>query len=1067
MPDDAVARAGDHTGQRRLFTVPPGQPFLRSLANAILSGDLPQPGGIKPDAVDLTGITLYLPTRRATRTLQEAFLAAGGGRAMLLPSIIPISEGEEDLSLISAAAHGSAGAAIGPAISEMHRRLALTQLVLRWSHAMRDAGANAAGDMAPYAAAGAATPAQAATLASELARLMDMVETEGVSLDGLKDLVPELYSEHWQKTLQFLQIVTAYWPAHLESEGRLSPVARRNAVIAAEAQRLRAAPPKGPVIVAGVTGSVPATVGLMQAVAALPNGAIVLPGLDTTLDEPSWASILPDHPEHPHFGLAKLLSALGVGRADVTVLPGAASDPRQQAREAFVSEAMRPARTTGLWHGYVDTLRTPAVRAPALDGVSLIEAATSQDEAEAIALILRQTAETPGRTAALVSPDRLLARRVAIRLESWGIRVDDSAGRPFAKTVPGAFLDLVVAVHADAFAPATVMALLKHPLTRLGRDPFAIRRAARALEIAAFRTPYFGSGIGGIAAAIEKAKHDTDTQSRRNRAVRNLWDEDWQAARELVDALATAFQPLSEAATADAAAPIAALARAHVAVAENLAALPAPANAQDDATDATAPSALWHGEAGETAQRFFAELLDETLPDLHVQPGDYADLYRGLIQGLNVRPKVPVHPRLAIWGPFEARLQHTDVMILGSLNDGTWPESADPGPWLNRPMRAELGLPSPEEKIGQAAHDFISLLGARKVILSRAEKVDGVPTVPSRWLLRIKALLEGAGAADALTPPQPWLAWARHRDEIVRAEPARRPEPRPPVAIRPRKLSVSRVETFIANPYAIFAREILGLEPLEPLGAEPGPSLRGSIIHEALSRFAKRYPDTLPDDPRRTLVEIAQGILDEYRAHPRIAAFWVPRFIRFAEWFAETEPSRRAGIRTVIAETTGKLVLAAPGGPFTVTARADRIDVAEGALVITDYKTGTPPSSKDVTTGVRPQLPLEAAIAMGDGKDGGFDSVPPHPVSTLRYIRAAGGTPPGEEIDITVPDVALLAGETVAGLTRHIARFDDPDTPYRPTRRARFSYAFDDFAHLARIAEWSAADADRSEGGDS
>ncbi len=935
-------------GGTRIYTVPAGQPFLKALAAALVNGDLPEPGGAKPSAVDLTGVTLYLPTRRATRALQEAFLAAGGGRAMLLPTILPISEGDEDLSLVAEAARGERGTAIGPAISEMHRRLALTQLVMRWSDAMRgrdDGGIETV-------AAGAATPAQAATLASELARLMDMVETEGVSLDGLKTIVPELYSEHWQKTLAFLEIVTAHWPLYLETFGLLSPAARRNAVIRAEAQRLASSPPDGPVIVAGVTGSVPATVELMRAVAALPRGAIVLPALDLSLDDESWDAILADeaqnaHAEHPQHGLAKLLSELDVMRGDVRVLAGAEVDARQRAREDLISEALRPSRTTGRWHGYVAKLNDHKLRAAALDGLSLIEAPTAQDEAEAIALILRETAETPGRTAALVSPDRLLARRVAIRLESWGIRVDDSAGRPFAKTVPGAFLELVVAAHADDFAPPTLMALLKHPLTRLRRDPFAIRRAARALEIGAFRTPFFGNGLDGVAAALEQGRHETETGERRNRAVRRLWPADWDAARDLVQALQEAYAPLAAIAAGGKAQSIADLARAHVAVAENLARLP-----EDDESS----SLLWRGEAGDAAQRFFAELLAEGLPDVAVPPSDYPDLYRSLISGLNVRPRVPVHPRLFIWGPFEARLQQTDVMILGSLNDGTWPEPADPGPWLNRPMRNDLKLPSPEEKIGQAAHDFVSLLGARTVILTRAQKVDGVPAVPSRWLLRLQALLDGAKARAELQPAMPWLAWARQRDAIARRASVGCPEPRPPLEKRPRKLSVSRVETFISNPYAIFAQEILGLEALDPLGTEPGPALRGSIIHEALAKFAKAYPSALPDDIRRTLAGMAQGILDDYRTHPRISAFWVPRFLRFAEWFAETEPLRRQNIERVVAETSGEIIFDAPGGRFTLTARADRIDVGPDGLVITDYKTGTPPNAKKVKEGRAPQF---------------------------------------------------------------------------------------------------------------
>jgi ATP-dependent helicase/nuclease subunit B len=1049
-----------------IYTVEAGRAFLDCLAAAILDGSLPGGGSGAPSQMALSRVTLYLPTRRATRALQDAFLRASGGRALLLPKIVAISEGEEDLSLIAAAAAsgGAHTAAIAPAIGELERRLVLTSLIRRWTEVMTRAGGE--DGVEPFAAAGASTPAQAAVLAKELASLMDMVETENVCLDGIADLVPEAFSEHWQRTLDFLEIVTRFWPAYLAERGLLSPAARRNAVIRAEAQRLITAPPSAPVIAAGVTGSIPATVELMRAIAGLPNGAIVLPALDTDLDAESWQAIAPEdarhrHPEHPQFGLKKLLEGLGCDRSAVVRL-GEASQPRVRARNRFIAEAMRPAGTTERWESFAAAARCdPAHAVP--QGLSLVEAPTAQDEAEAVALILLEAAETPGRTAALVSPDRLLARRVAIRLEAWGIKVDDSAGRPLIKTPPGALLDLAINAVASRFAPAELVALLKHPLTRLGLDPFAARRAARALEIAAFRTPYLGEGLDGVEAALERAAHDCAQKIRRHPAVTRLWSEDWQGARDLISRLRTAFAPLVALYEHDdATATLRTLAVAHAKVAEALAREVPPIDASDEPEE----SPLWRDEAGETAARFFASLVDERLPELDLAPADYADLYRSLASAETVRPRGPVHPRLFIWGPFEARLQQPDVVVLGSLNEGTWPKSSDPGPWLNRPMREALGLPSPEEKIGQSAHDFATLLAAPEVILTRAEKRDGVPTVPSRWLLRLKALLDGMGDGRGPSPLAtrlPWLAWARRRDTVVPVARLKVPEPRPAVAQRPRKLSVSRVETWIGNPYAVFAREILGLQPLDPVGQEPGPALRGSIIHAALSEFAKAYPSVLPADVEAELMRFAKAALDAYSAHPRIAAFWIPRFERFAAWFAATEPERRAGIAEVKAEVSGALVFAAPAGPFTLTARADRIDVMDDALVISDYKTGAPPSDAKVLAGFAPQLPLEAAIAMLEAELG-FEKLPQRAVRRLRYIRASGGEPPGEARDVAATDVASLARDALDGLKRHVARFDDAATPYRPLRRARFSFDYDDYAHLARVGEWSSGAAGDEEG---
>jgi ATP-dependent helicase/nuclease subunit B len=1040
---------------------------LETLAHAILDGRLAS-GTAPASPLNIAATTLLLPTRRATRALQDAFLAASPTRAALLPRLKPIAEGDEDLSLLTSAADPgpvSADALEIPAsVGALERQLALTSLVLRWSQTMREPSLSAGdGDAtAPFAAAGAQTPAQAANLARELARLMDMVETENVALTGLADLVEQSeFSEHWQKTLTFLDIVTQWWPAHLEAIHAISPTDRRNRLILAEAARLTRTKPTAPMIVAGVTGSIPATVELMRAVASLPNGVIVLPGLDLDLDDAAWAAITDGsalekrpHAEHPQFGLKTLLDRLGLTRADVMALERAAPSAARAARQKLVSEAMRPSSTTAAWHTFTAAADVETYR-EAIADVTLIEAPSAQDEAETVALILREAAETPGVTAALVSPDRLLARRVAVRLEAWGIRVDDSAGRPFGKTVPGTVLDLTIeALHQD-FAPAPLMALLKHPLVRLGLDPFAIRRAARALELAAFRGPYLGRGLDGVKAALSKAEADCALDAevksqRRPKAVRRLFPEDWQGAHDLLARLGDAVAPLTALFASRKPMALAALAQAHAVVAQALCALPEP----------TPQSALWQGEAGRAAQTIFEGLTQTNLIAPEIKPTDYPDLYRSMIATENVRPHIPVHPRLSIWGPFEARLQQPDIVILGSLNDGTWPEAADPGPWLNRPMRAALGLPAPEEKIGYAAHDFTQLLSSPRVYLTRAQKVDGVPRVPSRWLMRLEAVLAGLGLKDTLRQEQgnsTYLAWARLRDAAAKRSPVGRPMPRPAVALRPRKLSVSAVETWIANPYAIYASRILGLEALPPLGSEPDAAIRGSIIHEALAGFVKEYPRQLPNDTEAALLRHAEGVLRAWTGHPRVAAFWLPRFERFARWFAETEPARRAGTATLaLAEISGSMIVGPLDNPFTLTARADRLDIIGGAITITDYKTGTPPNKNKVRSQKAPQLPLEAAIALA----GGFGTVQKMPVAALRYIRASGGEPAGEESIVASADSAELAAASLAGLEALVAKFDLEATPYAVTRRATFSYDYDEFAHLARVAEWSTAASD-------
>jgi ATP-dependent helicase/nuclease subunit B len=1041
------------TGPKRahnIWSIPATEPFLKVLAKALQDGSLLQSGGKPASALDLAETTILLPTNRAVRALQAAFLEASPNRALILPKIRSISQGDEDQTLIAQSVH-AVGQSLEEllahqAMPELERRLKLTELVLMWSRAMR---AQTVDDPAQVmTAAGAGTPAQASKLAGELAQLLDLVETEGVDLNALKDLVPEDFAEHWGKTLTFLKIVTETWPQVLNERQMTSAVRERNRRLEAEAMRYVAQPPAYPVFVAGVTGSIPATRQLIKAVAELPNGAVVLPAFDGILAQDERALIAEQHPEHPQFGLLTLLAEIGVDPDNVRSL-GSPVTQEAAARQMFLHQAMRPPAGTAQWPAYVADANKEDVE-KGLNSIEVVEAPTAADEAEVVALVLREALETPGRTAALVSPDRLLARRVVTRLEAWGIKVDDSAGRPFRKTPPGAYLDLVIEAWSSQFAPEAVVALLKHPFARLGLDAFSAKKAARALEIGALRGPVFAAGLDGIAKRLSAAHGAQENGRAASRAARQLWSEDWINAQTVLKNVSDAFAPLStlEGKTV----PLHTFARAHVTVAEALAKTPEPDR----------PTLLWQGDAGEAGWTLFQGMLDPGVASLALEADDYPDFYRGLVASENVRARVPLHPRLAIWGPFEARLQQPDVVVLGSLNDGTWPEAADPGPWLNRPMREALKLPQPEAAIGYLAHDMASLLAGPRVVMTRALKIDGVPTVASRWLLRIKALLTGLDCQHVLNSKKPWLAWARSRDAAPVRMPARRPEPAPPVVLRPRKLSVTAIEKWLADPYAIYAQHILQLEPMPDLGASPDASLRGQILHEAMGRFAQRYPSALPADIKTALMTEARAAMGEALIHERVRAFWWPRLERFAEWFAETEQQRRTGVQHSLAEVEGAMVLAGAELPFTLKARADRLDVTPSGVVIYDYKTGSAPSQAAVIEGRSPQLPLEAAIVAAQGFAGIASAEP----TALKYISAKGGEPPGVETLIKVDDVRALVSDQVRRLEDLIKRYDHEATPYLALRRPNGfdgHYRNSSYGQLARVKEWSGDDGEGGE----
>ncbi len=1024
----------------RLYTIPPSAPFLTGLARAVLDGVLPVAGGAKPDKLTLPQTTIYLPTRRAVRGLRDAFLSASGGEALLLPRIRTLGDPDEDEALIFAnelagdRVDADAGA---PTIGMLERRLVLMRLILAGERTERQtivAENDFLSGLPPVS-----TAAQASKLAAELARLMDFVESENADLESLATLVPEEFSAHWQLTVEFLKVITDAWPRYLEGRKLVSPIARQKLLMALEAERLAASPPRGPVIAAGSTGTVPATARLLQVVASLPNGAVVLPGLDLTLDDESWEHVA-DHAEHPQAGMAALLRNLGVAHDEVKYVSGTEPDPVQSTKLRFVSEALRPSDTTERWQDFLG--EAPDIRS-ALSSLQIIAAPTAQDEAEAIALILRSTIEAKGKTAALVTPDRTLARRVAARLGGFGLTIDDSAGTPVVRTVPGAFLDLVLeAVDAD-FAPRALMALLKHPAVLLDRRAGVMRAVARDLELALFREVYLGHGLDGVQSALDGLKADGDRRRRvpEDKALREL-------ARLVVD-LKEAFAPLTDLLTAPGPHSVARLAEAHSTTAERL------------ARDETGSAAkFWAGDAGEALSLLFAKLIDEG-STIDIDAGEYPGFYRGLVSSEVVRPRRETHPRLFIWGPLEARLQQPDVLILGGLNEGTWPRPQDAGPWLSRPMLSELGLPTPERRIGLSAHDFAQGLGAKTVYLTRALKVDGVATVPSRWLQRLTALAAAAGSESLLAPDQPWVAWGRARDKVAGFEPVQAPKPCPPVEARPRKLSVTRIEKWIANPYEIFARHILKLEPLKPIGAELDAALRGQVAHRMLQDFARRHSESLPADIEVELNEAADRALSNFGDDARATVFWRPQFRRFARWFASTEHSRRARLAKTHAEIKGSHMIDVGGG-FELTAIADRIDVLnDGSAAIYDYKTGKPPSEKWVMDLLAPQLPLEAAILA----KGGFGSLGAVEPSGLTYIYISGRLEGGDQQDIADATTAkALAENALESLTRLIEHFNNPNTPYEVKRRASkafdTAYRYDPYEQLARVKEWAILAAD-------
>jgi ATP-dependent helicase/nuclease subunit B len=966
----------------------------RRFADELATGVLAQHGG---DPLALADVLILLPTRRSVRALREAFLRATGGKPTLLPRLAPL--GDLDESEWEVAAGDGSALALPPAIEPAEREALLARLV----SAFKDDEGHPIAQSA----------AQALKLARELGRLLDELAIEGVSFSQLEGLVEGNFASHWQRTLKFLAIVGEAWPQVLAERGQIDAIERRTQAIRAQAARWRAGPPATPVIAAGSTGSQPATRDLLAAIAQLPQGAVVLPGLDRDMDEASWKEL---DQSHPQFGLRELLVALDCERSDVADWPGGGGS----ARHLLITELMRPAETTEAWS------RPPT---SSLEHVTRADCATPHQEALVVALALRETLKDEGRTAALVTPDRELARRVAAELRRWNVDIDDSAGAPLADTPPAALLRALVTAVDEGFAPVALLALLKHPHCTLGGDRAALLDATRRLDRKCLRGLKPTPGMPAIRAHIEKARFG-DPGDRR-------------AVETLIDRLDAATSGLA-ALMAESATPAALLA-ATIAAGETI---------------ATADT-LWSGEAGEALADALARLRAAWAGPSEIAGGEWPALLSAMLEPEIIRPRFGRHPRLAIWGPLEARLQRADLLVLGGLNEGTWPPAVETGPWINRPMRGALGLPQPERRIGLSAHDFAAALGAERVLLTRAEREGGAPTVPSRWLARLDALF-GYEPGSAAAPPEyiqrgrrSYLAWADALDRPDAYRPWPRPEPRPPLEARPTRLSVSSIEQWRRDPYGLYARRILGLEALDPLEAELGAADRGSALHDTLDEFLKAYPSgLLPADAIGQFEALGEKHLEPLLAAPAERAFWWPRFQRLARWFVGTENARRAaGTRLLASETDGALTVGPPGRTLRIEARADRIDEIEpGGWEIIDYKTGRVPSPKELEGLFAPQLLLEAAMA----EQGGFKGIKGKARAVhLSYWQANGLGNGGEVREIK--DSEQLVPAMLALVAKMAEHFANPATPYAALPWPEFIPHFNDYAHLERVAEWSTA----------
>ncbi len=1034
-------------------TIAPGAPFLRTLAQQLVAGQIVPgfPAGDDPAA--LADATIYVPTRRAARALSEELSRACGAASIVLPRIVPLGamEGiENDLLFADASLDDAFREGVPEAIGDLDRRLTLMQLILKWAQSLKGAicSVDAQGRMLtsdePLLVTSA--PAQAFHLAGDLANLIDEMIVEDVDWGLLNGLAPEALDEYWRITLNFLTVASQAWPAYLASVNQVDR-ARRQAELVARRIALLQERPGGVEIIAGSTGTNAATARLIAAIAASPNGAIVLPGLDLHMDEPTWRAIgaletdLDPAHGHPQAALRRLLGVIGIVREDVREL--GEPSPDRAARLRFVGEALAPAETTESWPAFRRTQGEAGI-ANALGGIALVEAADEREEALAIAVALREALEIPQATAALITPDRNLARRVRAELARWDIEIDDSGGDPLSNTPHGILARLALACVNPGCGASALLALLRHPLARLGLSAHQMGARVSYAEIGVLRG--LRPDLSDIEVAIIRARERAQSV-HAHPALHNLRNEDWDDVADLLQRLEHALAPLrvlGERARLGEHALLGEWVLAHRLTMEALRAQPedAPGYYADDASafiilmdDLTA--------ANSGAIAFSSE--------------DYAAFFDAVSGEAVVRGPRANHPRIKSLGLLEARLMDADVIVLGGLDEAIWPPSARTDAFLNRPMRAQLGLSSPERRIGQTAHDFMQALGGERVIVTRALKRGGAPTTPSRFLLRLQALA-GEAWTQCQTRGALYLNYARMLDTPATQMRIGRPAPIPDLNLRPTSLSVTRIETLRRDPYAIYAQRILRLAPLEGLDLEEGAREAGVQMHDMLGRFQKAHSSgALPSDSLQELLRIAQEVYASDLRDPEFQAFEWPRIQAICEAYLAWDDGRRAHFREIMTEEKGVMLMTlADGSQFKLTAEADRIEkLSDGTFVVIDFKTGAPPTAKMVNCGLSPQLTLEAKMISAGafpGVDAGAQ------VSSALYVKLGGrlGLDKPREATGKQEPIAQAQEKHYQGLLELLNQFRDPVTPYLSRPFPQFESKGTEYDHLSRYREWSA-----------
>jgi len=1017
---------------KNIYTIASYRPFLDSVASGILDQ-------VAGDPIKLSDYTIVVPDSETGFALREAFVGQLHGKTYIMPNIEIIGKiDKEHLSLKIFDDKDLLKSLMDfpSPVSKLHRQLFLSQEILK----------------IPYMAS---STQKAIKLGGELGKFIDELQRYNVSFENIGNFVPNNFKEQWSKTADFLKIVTEAWPKKLEDLGKSDPELYKNKIIDIQTEYWRKNKSDNPIIAIGFNETTPAVKKLLNSIASINKGAVILQGFDKKMDTDSWNALTSVHPQYI---FKKLLEDLGVSRLKTIEWK---SEPifknnfaratnikrTNLEREKLLREAMRPSGTAESWNKLTSVKETKSkkkiifkktkesrgINPQALNGMDLITCNSAQEEASVIALKLRETLELEGRRAMFVTPDRSLARRVSSHLKKWDIIVPDDAGLPLSETSVGIYLLATASMAAEDLAPIPMLEALKHPLAAMGEDKSEFRRKLSELEDLVFHGPRPDSGIKGIKGVLSAKFNRHARRPIKSRILKR----DMRAFVSKLEKIGGVFFDKMSSTKSF---PFSEILDEHINFIEAL---------SNDHKN-TGANRIWSGEDGKAAAVFLSSLREEANLISNVNGRDYLGIIEGLMRDVNVRSKYKSHSNLKITTPRRASLLKSDVVILGGVNDEKWPEKSNENSWLSPKMIKALNMPEPEKNIGVSAYNFVQLLSNPNVLITRATRNGNAPTVSSPFLMRLMMVLKKSGLEDNFENKTRLLDIHKAMNTPSKVEPIAAPYVTPAVSKRPKQLPVTAVESLMRDPYAVYTKYILKLKPKASIDSRPSVAERGNFTHDALDEFVKKYPDELPENAEEELLKIGRDTFKKRINNPTVRSFWWPRFEMIAKWFVKFEKDRREISKTLATEVQGKLEIDLGDRIFTLTAIADRIDRDENDRIeVIDYKTGAVPMQKAVGLGFSPQLTLEALIAY----TGGFDGLEASDVGGLQYWKLSGGRPAAKIVEVR-GDVKKLSAEARVGIEELMKAFNKKSTPYLVSPRKEWEPRYSNSRHLSRVDEW-------------